>query len=115
MAVGAIGFSDWLCASCMTILIGGVLENQRGVWEGQNTVCALFFYALRSVIFCLHAPRASAERTRYCGAGSTSKCVFNATFLPNRSDKRQQSGRIKAVGCWFESGWCVGAKLLRLE
>ena len=36
-------------------------------------------------------------------------CVFSATFLPNRSDKMQESGRIKAVGCWFESGWCVGA------
>ena len=53
-AVGAIGFSDWLCASCMTILIGSVLANQRGVWEGRNIVCALFFYALCSVIFCFH-------------------------------------------------------------
>ena len=35
--------------------------------------------------------------------------VFNATFLPNGSDKRQQSGGIKAVGCWFESGRRVGA------
>ena len=34
---------------------------------------------------------------------------FNANFLPNGSDKRQQSGWIKAVGCWFESGWCAGA------
>ena len=34
--------------------------------------------------------------------------MFNATFLPNGSDKRQRSGRIKAVGCWFESGQCVG-------
>ena len=32
--VWAIGFSDWLCA----ILIGGVLANQRSVWEGRNTV-----------------------------------------------------------------------------
>ena len=31
-------------------LIGGVLANQHGVWEGRNTVCALVFYALRSVI-----------------------------------------------------------------
>ena len=31
----AVGYSDWLCASCsMTILIGGVLANQRSVWEG---------------------------------------------------------------------------------
>ena len=27
-------------------LIGDVLGNQRGVWEGWNTACALFFYAL---------------------------------------------------------------------
>ena len=57
----------------------------------------------------LMASCASAERTCYYGAGSTSKRVFNATFLPNRSDKRQQSGRIKAVGCWFESGRYVAA------
>ena len=25
-------------------------------------------------------------------------------LLPNGSDKRQRSGWIKAVGCWFESG-----------
>ena len=25
-------------------LIGGVLANQRGVWEGRNAVCALFFF-----------------------------------------------------------------------
>ena len=35
-------------------LIGGVLANQRGVWEGRNIVCALFFCALRSVIHCFH-------------------------------------------------------------
>ena len=35
-------------------LIGGVLANQRGVWEGRNTVWTLFFYALRSVISCFH-------------------------------------------------------------
>ena len=35
-------------------LIGGVLANQCGVWEGQNTVRTLVFYALRSVISCFH-------------------------------------------------------------
>ena len=35
--------------------------------------------------------------------------IFNATPLPSGSDERQQSGRIKAVGRWFESGRCVGA------
>ena len=38
----------------MTILTGGVLANQYGVWEGRNTVGALFFYALRFVISCFH-------------------------------------------------------------
>ena len=35
-------------------LIDGVLANQRGVLEGRNTVCALFFYALHLVISCFH-------------------------------------------------------------
>ena len=35
-------------------LTGGVLANQRGVWEGQNTVWALFFYALHSIFSCFH-------------------------------------------------------------
>ena len=26
----------------MTVLIGSVLANQCGVWEGRNTVCTLF-------------------------------------------------------------------------
>ena len=52
--VCAIGFSDWLCASWMAILIGSVRANQRSVWEGWNTVWALFFYALCSVISCFH-------------------------------------------------------------
>ena len=33
--IGAIGFFDWLCASCMTILIGGMPANQCSVWEGR--------------------------------------------------------------------------------
>ena len=102
----------------MTLLFGGVLVNQCSVWEGQNNVCALFFYALRSVISCflcstthlLHLTQAqnihTAVELAACRSG-----VFDTTLLPNGSDKRQQSGRIKAVdkfGCWFESGWCVG-------
>ena len=38
-------------------LIGGALANQRGVWEGRNTVCALVLYALHSVIPRFHALR----------------------------------------------------------
>ena len=35
-------------------LFGGVLANQRGVWEGRNTVYALVFYTLRSIICRFH-------------------------------------------------------------
>ena len=80
MAIGAIGFSDWLCASCMTILIDGVLVDQRSVWEERNIVRALFFYALRSIISCFHSSHASVERTGYCGAGSTSKRYVQCNF-----------------------------------
>ena len=86
-------------------------------------MCALFFYALHSIISCFHVleywHETSTTRLLHlvqaqnvhatvelaaCQSG-----VFNATFLLNGSDERQQSGRIKAVGCWFESGRCVGA------
>ena len=40
--------------------------------------------------------------------------LFSATFLLNGSDERQHSGRIKAGGCWLESGWCMGAFRLDL-
>ena len=69
LAIWAIGFSDWLCATCMTILIGGVLANQQSLLEGRNTVCTLFFYALRSIICWSHvAPPAyciSRKRRMY--------------------------------------------------
>ena len=101
----------------MTILIDGVLAN-------QCSVCALssihsipsfpVFGVLERdqhhlLLRWLIASRASTERSCYCGAGSHRSGVFNATFLPNGSDERQWSGWIKAVGCWFESGRCVGA------
>ena len=57
----------------------------------------------------LIASRASAERTHYCVVGSRRSDMFTATFLANRSDERQQRGRIEAAGCWFESGRCVWA------
>ena len=74
----------------MTILIGSVLANQRGVWKGQNTVfytaeyCALFFYALRSIISFFHASRTSIERTRYYGVGSTTKWCVQCNFSTER-------------------------------
>ena len=41
---GLSAVSDWLCASCMTILIGSVLVNQHGVW--RNTVRFVFLCTL---------------------------------------------------------------------
>ena len=35
-------------------LIDSALANQRGVWEGTNTVCTLVFYTRHSVISCFH-------------------------------------------------------------
>ena len=104
MAVGVIRHSDWLCASCMTVLIGGVLVNQRGVLEGRKTVCTLFFYS--PAVGLLHVAQAQNVHT---AVELAARGVINATFLPNGSDKRQRSGRIKAVGRWFESRRCVGA------
>ena len=115
LAVWAIRFSDWW-ASYVTILIGGVLANQRGVWERWNPVRALFFCALLSVISCFHvAPTAyciSHKCRMYTLTVELAACwngVFNATFLLNGSDNRQQNGQIKAVGCWIMSGRCVRA------
>ena len=81
-AIWAIGFSDWLYASCMTILIGGVLANQRGVWEGWNTVCVLFFYALHSVIPCFHVLENWHETSCYnIRSGRINLCLFGNALL----------------------------------
>ena len=103
----------------MTIVIGSVLVNQRCVWEGQNTVCAVF----QCTLFChflfscsatclLHLAQAqnihATVELAACRSG-----VFNATFLPNGLDERQQSGRIKAVGCWLSLGGVMGAFRIR--
>ena len=115
LAVGRLShWILWLCVSCMTILIGGVLANKRSVWEGWNAVCAVLCTLFHHFLFSCSATRllhlAQAQNVhatvelaaRWSG-------VCNATFLTNGSNKRQQSGWMKAVGCWFQSGWCVGA------
>ena len=90
-------------------LIGGVLENQRGVWEGQNTVRALFFYALCSFpvpVFTRLLHLAQAQNVHATvELTALRSVVFSATSLPNGSDKRQQSGRIKAVGLSLGGVW----------
>ena len=55
-------------------LIGGVLANQHGVWEGWNTVCALVFYALHSVIPRFHALQSWHE---ICVCLVMPRCMFS--------------------------------------
>ena len=55
-------------------LIGSVLANQRGVWEGQNTVCALVFYALHSIIPHFHALQYWHETSCYVHSGQINLC-----------------------------------------
>ena len=63
-------------------LIGGVLANQCGVWEGQNTVCALVFYALRSVISCFHVLEYWHETScYYVRSGLINLCSFSNASL----------------------------------
>ena len=65
-------------------LIGGVLANQRDVWEGRNTVCTLVFYALLSVIPRCHALQYWHEISCYVRSGRITcvrlvmpRCMFS--------------------------------------
>ena len=63
-------------------LIGGVLVNQRGVWEGRNTMCALVFYALHSVISCFHVLEYWQETScYYVRSGRIDLCSFGNASL----------------------------------
>ena len=62
-------------------LIGGVLANQHGVWEGGNTVCALVFYALHSVIPRFHALLSWHVTSCYVRSGRNNLCLFGNTSL----------------------------------
>ena len=62
-------------------LIGGVLANQSCVWEGRNTVCALVFYALRSVISCFHVLEYWHETSCYVCSGGINLCSFGNVSL----------------------------------
>ena len=124
-AVWAIGYSDWLCASCMTIVIGSVLVNQCGGRGGilcarWTLRCALCFsmhcvLSFPVLMFWITGMRlalpnlAQVQNVHTTVWFAAVEVVFNATLLPNGSDERQQSDWTKAVGCWFESGRCVGA------
>ena len=62
-------------------LIDGVLANQHGVWEGRNTVCALLFYALRSIIYCFHVLEYWHETSCYVRSGRINLCSFGNASL----------------------------------
>ena len=57
------GRSDGRCAS-----------ESAGVWEGRNTVCALFFYALRSVIPRFHVLQYWHQTSCYVRSGRINLC-----------------------------------------
>ena len=97
----------------MTILIGGVLANQRG--RGKilcvplnSMVWTLFYYELRSGISCFHVldywhktsiteSLASAERTPYCVIVSLRDGMFH--FSPK--EVRQEATE------WSDKGGCL--------
>ena len=63
-------------------LIGGVLANQRGVWEGLNTVCTLVFYVFHSVISCFHVLEYWNETNcYYVRSGRINLCLFGNAWL----------------------------------
>ena len=108
--------SDWQCANEWARCVGGAEYCVHFVF-----LCTLF---LRFLFTCfgalardcegdlLHLMHAQNVHAAVELAARQSR-VFNATFLLNGSDESQRSGRIEAAGCWFESGWCVGAFTLQ--
>ena len=92
--------SDWRCASESVRCVGGAEYCVRLVFSSHVVVQC-------SATRLLHLAQAQNVHATVELAARRSG-VFNATFLPNGSDKRQRSGRIKAVGCCFKSGWCQG-------
>ena len=69
--VWAIGFSDWRCASESPWCVGG-----------RDTVCALVFYTLRSVISCFHVLENWHETScYYVSSGQILLCLFGNASL----------------------------------
>ena len=69
--VWAIGFSDWRCASESPWCVGG-----------RDTVCALVFYTLRSVISCFHVLENWHETScYYVSSGQSLLCLFGNASL----------------------------------
>ena len=88
------------------------------LYKGRNTLAhSLDVWTavlLLLCTFCLHSlPSFPVFRTyATVELAARRNSVFNATFLLNRSDEKQWKGRIKAGGCWFQSGRCVEASLM---
>ena len=57
----------------------------------------------------LTASQASTEHTRIFVIGSRRGGMFQRYFFAGQVRERRQSGWIKVVGHWFESGRCVVA------
>lgn len=53
-------------------------------------------------------PLAQAQNIHATVVGSSLRGVFQRNFSDERVRRAVSSGRIKAVGRWFESGLCVG-------
>ena len=62
-------------------LTDSVLTNQRDVWEGRNTVCALVFYALHSVIPHCYALQYWHKTSCYVRSGQIKLCSFGNASL----------------------------------
>ena len=97
------------------VVLAVCLANQRGVWEGRNALCALFFYALRYVISSFHValPTSCISRKRrmytLLWSWQHIEAVCSMQLFCLWGQMRANGVLvIKAAGCWFESGRCVG-------
>ena len=121
---------DWLCASWMTILIGGGLTNQHGVCEGRNSACTAELNGVRFVFLCTPLCHFAFScfgvlaqddvKETYCISRKPRTYmllwswqllrwfVSLQLFCRTGQMRGKWSGRIKAVGHWFEPGRCAG-------
>ena len=92
------GRSDWQCASESAQCVGGAeyCVHKPLVYNSQHKRHTL-------IVSC-----ASAERTHYCGVGSTSKrcvqCNFSAERVRQEAMEWSESGRIRQLDVWAVCG-----------
>ena len=94
-AVWAIGFSDWLCASEINT-VSGRGRILCAIWFSMHSVPPSPVFMKRNLLI---ASRASAECTRYCGAGSTSKRCVQSNF--NGERLRREATEWSDKGSWM--------------